>query len=40
MAAHAVKILVKFAVAAVLTYAGSTIGKKAGKELKEVLKFR
>lgn len=38
METHAVKILVKFAVAAVLTGAGSTIGKKAGKELKEMLK--
>lgn len=38
MATQAVKILVKFAVAAVLTYAGSTIGKKAGKELKAMLK--
>lgn len=40
MAAKAVKILVKFAVAAVLTGMGTTLGKKAGKELEEMFKSR
>lgn len=38
MAAQAVKILVKVAVAAALTCAGSTLGKHAEKELEVLLK--